>query len=258
MLGARPRWPAERIVVLQAAVDVVERRRVVDVDVVVLRNRQVSEERPGRRAIVRTIETAVVADHQVIGVLRVDPDDVVVDVHEALAQRVHRLAAVVGDLEDDVGDVDTIDVLRIGVDVAVVHRAGVVVGALLPGHAVVGRAEDAAFAVGRLDVRIEDVGVDRGDGDADPAELLARQPSRHLLPGLAAVSAAVDRALRTAVDHREEMPAPLVGRGDDDVRVARIEHDVADAGVFRDLQHLFPRLAAVGRLVQTAVAAGRP
>ena len=37
-----------------------------------------------------------------------------------------------------------------------------------------------------------------------------------------------------------------------------VEHDVADAGVRADRQHRVPRLAAVGRLVEAALAAGRP
>ena len=66
VLRSRPRRPAERVVVLRAAVDVVERRRVVDVDVVELRQRQVLEEDPVRAAIERSIQSAVVADEQVI------------------------------------------------------------------------------------------------------------------------------------------------------------------------------------------------
>ena len=68
----------------------------------------------------------------------------------------------------------------------------------------------------------------------------------------------MNRALGSAVDHREEMTAPLVRRSDDDVRVARIDDDVGDAGVVGNLQHLRPRAAAVNRLVEAAFAARRP
>ena len=51
------------------------------------------------------------------------------------------------------------------------------------------------------------------------------------------------------------MPAPLVGRGEDDVRVARVEHDVADARVLADRQDRTPGGPAVGRLVESALAA---
>ena len=258
VLGTGPRRSAERIVVLQSAVDVIERRRVVGVDVVVLRERQVREEGPGRGAIKRAVEAAVVADQQVAGVVRIDPDDVVVDVHVPLAKRPQRLTAIVGDLEDHVGNVDAIDVNRVGEDVAVIHCTGVVVSAPLPGDAVVGRAIDAALAIGRLDVGVKDVGVHRRDSQADAPELLVGQSGGDLFPGLAAIGAAMDRAVGTAVDQRVETALPLVGRRDQHVGVARIEHDIGDAGVLGNLQHLRPRLAAVGRLVQPALAAGRP
>src|SRR5262245_10993840 len=68
----------------------------------------------------------------------------------------------------------------------------------------------------------------------------------------------MDRALGPAVDEGSKRSAALIRRRDDDVGVARIEDDVADTGVLGDLQHLVPGLAAVGRLVEATVAAGRP
>ena len=68
----------------------------------------------------------------------------------------------------------------------------------------------------------------------------------------------MDRALRTAVDQREEMTSALVRSRDDDVGVARIQHDVADTGVVGDLEHLLPCLAAVARLVEPAISAWCP
>ena len=53
------------------------------------------------------------------------------------------------------------------------------------------------------------------------------------------------------------MTAPLVGGGKDDVRVARVEDDVADAGVLADREDGSPGRAAVGRLVESAFAALR-
>src|SRR5262249_24583528 len=43
-----------------------------------------------------------------------------------------------------------------------------------------------------------------------------------------------------------------------DIGIARVEDDVGDAGVGADVKHALPRLAAVGRLVQAAVAARPP
>ncbi len=84
---ARSRRPAERAVVLRAAVDVVDRRGVVDVDVVELRHREVGEVPPQPPAIPALVQPAVAALEQVIGVVGIDPDEVVVDVLRALAER---------------------------------------------------------------------------------------------------------------------------------------------------------------------------
>ena len=84
-----PRRPAEGGVVLRAAVDVVEGLRVVDRDPVELRHREVRLELPRRAAVPRLVDAAVVAVQEVVGVLRVDPEGVVVDVLGLLA----RLAA---------------------------------------------------------------------------------------------------------------------------------------------------------------------
>src|SRR5262249_31639420 len=70
--------------------------------------------------------------------------------------------------------------------------------------------------------------------------------------------ALVERALRPAVDERPDVPAALVGGGDQDVRVARVYHHVGDAGVLADRQDVLPGLAAVGGLEQAAVAARPP
>ena len=57
---------------------------------------------------------------------------------------------------------------------------------------------------------------------------------------------------------RPGVPAALVGGGVDGVRVARVDRDVADAGVLRDRQDGRPGGAAVARLVQAPVAPGSP
>src|SRR5205814_4817 len=162
------------------------------------------------------------------------------------------------DLNDRGGDVRAVHVHGIGVDVTVVQRAGVVVGAPLPRDAVVGGAEDATLAVRGFDVRVEHVRVDGRDRDSDASELFVGQARYYFLPGFAAIGAAMDRALRTAVDHGEKLAAALIRGRDDDVGIARIDHDVADASVLRNLQHLAPRLAAIGRLVESPIPAWRP
>ena len=80
-----PRRAAEAVVVLRAAVDVIERRVLADGDVVHLRGGQVGFEDPGGGAVEAFVEAAVAAHQVVIVVLRVDPDFVIVHVLVARA-----------------------------------------------------------------------------------------------------------------------------------------------------------------------------
>src|SRR5262245_37275946 len=68
----------------------------------------------------------------------------------------------------------------------------------------------------------------------------------------------MNRALRAAIDQRVKVAAALPTRRVDDVGVRRIECDIGDAGVLADGERSLPGLAAVGSLVQAAIAARRP
>ena len=85
VLGPRPRRAAEGEVVLRAAIHVIERQRVVDVELVELSDRQIGEELVALAAVEALVQPAVAADEQVIAVVRIDPDDVIVDVLVPLA-----------------------------------------------------------------------------------------------------------------------------------------------------------------------------
>src|SRR4051812_35912226 len=84
---SRPGRSTERVVVLRAAVDVVKGNVIVDVDVIELRDRQVRFEVPVRSTIEALINAAVAAYKQVIRIMRIDPDRVVINVLESLAER---------------------------------------------------------------------------------------------------------------------------------------------------------------------------
>src|SRR5262249_40889469 len=75
---------------------------------------------------------------------------------------------------------------------------------------------------------------------------------------VAAVARLVDAAFGAAADQLADRAAPLIRRRVHDVGVLRIEHDVVHAGVGADRQDRLPRRAAVRRLVEAALAAGRP
>ncbi len=97
-----PRGPSLGCVVLSAAIDVVEGSVVVDRDLVKLGDRQVLGVAVGLAAVPGLVQPAITADDQVVGIPRVDPERVIVDVLPPLPQRAKRLAAVLGDLEQGV------------------------------------------------------------------------------------------------------------------------------------------------------------
>ncbi len=92
-----------------------------------------------------------------IGVVRIDPDVVIVDVFVSLAETTQRAAAVVRDHQKHVHDVDAIDVFWIGNDARVVHRRRIKLVAPFPTAAAIARAKDSAAAIGGFDSRIDHV-----------------------------------------------------------------------------------------------------
>ena len=281
--GART---APRSVVLQARADVV---RTPHVDRHVVRLADGPEPRRFERlaAVVADVEAAVVAVHHVLAVVRVDPDRVVVHVtHAALDARerlraVDRLRGVLAADEDDLG------VRRIDANLAVVHRAVVLVGHERPRLALVVRSPDAArvrirrrrrvaapatasacartaaapagpapprpptaASAGRRSRsarRSRSDSTARCRGRSRPITPRGQTAARELPPRLAAVARLVDAAARPAADEAARRPAPLIRRREQDVRVRRIDDEIGGAGVVVDEQRLRPRLAAVGR-----------
>ena len=255
----RLRRPAQRVVVLRAAVDVVERLVVGGRDLVELGQRQVGEEVPVLAEVMSLVQPAVVAEDQMLGVVRVEGDRVMVHVHALRGEPAPRLAPVVGHLDEGVERVDAVEAVRVGVELVVVHRrARLVARGAAPVLAHVLAAEGAAVAHRRLDDRVEHVRVDRRDCHPDPPLVARRQPAVDRAPGVASVRGLVDARARPAVDHRPLVPAALPRRRVHHVRVARVEVDFVDARVLVDFEDPLPGVSAVGGAVEAALAARRP
>src|SRR5262249_4593733 len=158
-------------VVLCPAVDVVERPVVVNGDVVELRHRQIADELPVASAVETLVDAAVAANEIVIGVLRVDPDAVVVDMLPGFAERTERPATVVGNLNEDIHDIDTISVLWVDDKMGIVLGLLVEAVAFLPGFAAIQRAENASVAVDRLDNSVDAIGIRGRGGEANASEV---------------------------------------------------------------------------------------
>ena len=188
---ARGARAAERVRVLQAAVDVV-RRRHVDADPVELADRQVVHLVPGDAAVEGEVEPAVVAEDEVLRVGGIDPERVMIAVHADVVGRAHacrwrrarpvtgsreRPAAVVGDEQRRAEDVEALVVGRIDVDLAVVHRPRVDVAHLPPRlAAVVGTVGAALGPV--LDGGVDHPRIPAPDGQADAPDGALRQAAR--------------------------------------------------------------------------------
>ncbi len=167
--GAIARRAAQAVVILRAAIDVVEGRVVIDRDVVELGDGQIGFEMPVGGAVETFVDAAVIAHEVVVRVVRVNPQRVVIDVHETAAQRHERRAAIVAHHDADVHGVNAIFVFGVDVDGAVVHGGGVVGIAAFPRGAAIGGAENAAAAIRGFDLRVKNVGIGGSDGQADAA-----------------------------------------------------------------------------------------
>src|SRR5690606_23940956 len=106
-----------------------------------------------------------------------------------------------------------------------------------------------------LDERVHDPRVGGEHREPDAAEGAAGQTTAQLGPGLAAVLAPPDAAAVAAGVEVPGAPSALVARGEQHVRVLRVDRQVAEARVLVDEQRLLPGLAAVCRLEDTALAA---
>ncbi len=112
------------VVVLHAAAHV-ERRRHVVAHVVEEPDGQIGQVDPRLALVVRHGQAAVVADQHMVGVLRIDPDRVMVRMDDRRGLRVHRLAAVGRHLQIDPAKYHDVRVVGIDPHLAEVHRTRV-------------------------------------------------------------------------------------------------------------------------------------
>src|SRR5205823_5943443 len=126
------------------------------------------------------------------------------------------------------------------------------------GAAVVGAVEAALLG---FNEGVDAARVGRGDGDTDLAPGARRQAVvlglvLQVLPTVAAVAGDVQAAAGAAGGHLPRLAAGLPQPGEEEARVVRVQADVAGAGVGVLLEHLLPRLAAVGGAVDAALRVG--
>src|SRR4029078_4364952 len=160
-------------------------------------------------------------------------------------------ATVVRDVELDTLDVDAVVVLWIDADLSEVHRPRIHAAHLLPARAGIVRAVHPALRL-VLDPRVHDVGVFPIDVHPDAAQWPLRDPLRQLDPRLARIAGLVDRATWPASVETPIRPTPLIGRGVEHLVVPGVHHEFGCTCVLVDEEHVRPRHAAVGLLVNAA------
>ena len=246
------------VVVLKSAADVVRRLEVV-ADVVVERQRQVRVLDPGAAHVVRHRHAAVVADQDVIRVVRIDPDRVHVVVRREGRVGFHRPAAVDRHVQAHAAHVDAIRIARIDPDLAEVHRPRVHRADLAPVRAAIVRAIQTGVA--RRFARIAATATTAACAAAAgwllriaTAAALLRIAAAALLriaaatgattaAGTAPTSAAATAAARLTLDQRvDDVPAAPV----------HVERDTAHLRSRQAALHSRPVVAAVGRLPHAA------
>jgi len=257
----RARGPGLGAVVLRPAVDEVEGLRIVQGDLVELRDGEVLEEAPGLAAVPGFVDAPVAAVEDVAGVAGDECHRVVVAVLVLLADRPPRAPAVIGHAHVGIHLVDPVEGVRIREDLLIVVRPGAaadVAVALLPALAAVGRAVEPALVGRGLDGGVHDRGVHGRDGQADLPLVAGGQADGELAPGLAGVGGLVDAGVGAAAHERGDGAPALVGGRVDHVGVRRVELGARHAGVLVDLERDLPRRAAILRLVEASLATRRP
>ena len=258
MIASRPAWSPVRVVVLQAAVDVV-RIGHVKIHIVKLLDRDVGDEGPVVALVPSGIQATVVAEDHVVRIGGVDPEVVVIHVNTGVVFDLHRKrregVAAVGRAVDGPGDqVHGLVVVGVDAKLAVVHGALVEFVDALPAFAAVGRLEDPA--VFGFDHGHDQSRIAGGDRQSDPPLVALRQAVGQLAPAVAAVGALVEAAARTASDEPIRPPLALVRRRVENGRIGRVHGEIHESRVLVDVEDLLPAVAPVGGSVDAPLLVG--
>ena len=232
-------------VVLLGPVDAV-RKPLVDEYPVDLGRGLIVHGGPRLASVLRHLRATVVADHDGLRIVRVEPQVVRVAVWDPDA--LEGPAAVDRFPEAHVQGVDRVLVHRVGVNVRVVPGPLPELAVrihLRPRVAPVVRAVHAAVLPGRLYQGPHAVGVRRRDRDGRLPHEPVRQPTLQALPRISPIDAPVDAAFLSAADHRPRLSLGPPHSGEQDPRIARVHSQVHGPGAVTDEQNPLPARPAV-------------
>ena len=222
-----------------------------------LRRRLIVLSAPALAGVERDRHAAVVRVGEIPGILRVDPEVVIVAVRGR--QRREPYSSINRLHDRRVHHVDDVGVLRVGGDVHVVPRARLDETVLaqqppcLP--RVVGSEEPALF---RFDDRVHAIRICRRDGHADLAHQLW-QPFGESRPAVATVGRLPDAAPGPSAAHQPRKALVIPERRIEDTRIGGIHRQIAcTARWCGALQHEGPVLSAICCTVDTPLGSALP
>ena len=160
----RPGRATLAAVVLSTAINVVERFVIVDRDFIKLRNGEVGDETPVLAKVQALVKPSVIADQQIVLVIRVEGDCVVVDMFILIFSLNEVLAAIHRVMQVHVRVIQAIELVRACPDLLVIVRAGAagdIFALLFPGLATIFRFPDPAGTQFEFDSRVKNVRIDR-------------------------------------------------------------------------------------------------
>ncbi len=228
-------------------------RLVIGDHVIELCRRLVVPTAPGGASVHRDGGALVGGQQDDRGVLRIDPDGVVVVAAGCALDGGEALSRVGGFIGGRVRHIHDFRIFRVYPDAGEIIAAPIhalLAVDLAEGCARVVAAIQSAGLTARLRQRVDAIAIARRDADTDPAQRVfgeRRQPAADCLPGGAAIGRLVQPAVRSA--ERAILPRALLRLPQHRVnrlRVARIKGQIHRSGEFVLVQHLLKGLSAVG------------
>ncbi len=165
-------------------------------------------------------------------------------------------AAVIGSHDAGASEPDSLVIVRVDAKLAEIGRARIGCAHVHPGCAFIFAAKHASLRV--LHQRVHNVRIAPVNIQRDAAGVAVRQTGGQFVPRRSAVGGLVDRAVGASAVVSGDRTAMLIGRCIQCFRAFWIDGDVVRAGVVVDVEHLRPRLSAVGGLENTAFVIWSP
>ena len=254
-------WSALGVVVLGAAVDVVERFGIIQSQFVVLGYRKIFHVAPGSAQVEAFVQTAIRPHHDVIGVGGVKHDGMHIPVLVWVRHRAKGFAAVLGFLNGGTDQVEPIELMGARKNFLVVVGAGTAtdrIGAFHPATAAVVGAPHPAFPAIEFDRCVDDIGILWGDCQTDLALIALGESGLKLCPGATAIGRLVNATLGAATHIRRHGAVVLPGGRVEHIGISRIHFDIGNAGPLTPAQGFFPGLSAVSGHEKAAIPALGP